>query len=301
MRMTGSRRMRVREIAAKTILVPSRLPDADYVVNPYTGCEFGCLYCYASFVGRFVGEPVSTWGDYVYVKTNAVSLLESELQRWSPRRRQASLLLSSVTDPYHGVEGRYRLTRGILAVLARQGYPGVVSILTKSPLVLRDMDLLQRIPRAEVGMTVTTTDDTLSRFLEVRAPLASRRLSTLGTLHARGITTYAFVGPLLPHFRYQPHLLEELFRSLAATGVGSLYVEHLNLRPYIRERLWRALEGEPAEVREVYREASTDAHRQALDALVKELVERYGLKLRLARVFAHGSGKPGAAVSLDQK
>jgi DNA repair photolyase len=237
---------------------------------------------------------VRAWGDYVYVKTNAVSLLEDELCRWSPTRRRASLLLSSVTDPYHGVETRYRLTRGILTVLAREGYPGVVSILTKSPLVLRDGDLLRGIPGAEVGMTVTTTDDTLSRFLEVRAPLASRRLRTLDTLHARGITTYAFVGPLLPHFRYQPQLLEKLFERLAATGIGSLYVEHLNFRPYIRERLWHAIKDEPAEVREVYEGASTDAHRQALDAMVNELVDRHGLSLRLARVLDHGLGGRGA-------
>jgi DNA repair photolyase len=267
------------------------------VANPYTGCEFGCLYCYASFMGRFVGEPVRAWGDYVYVKTNAVSLVEDELRRWSPRRRQASLLLSSVTDPYHGVEARYRLTRGILTVLAREGYPGVVSVLTKSPLVLRDVDLLQRIPRAEVGMTVTTTDDTLGRFLEVRAPLASRRLSTLDALHARGIATYAFVGPLLPHFRYQPQLLKELFERLAATGVGSVYVEHLNLSPYIRERLWHALQAEPPEVREVYAGASTAAHRQALDSMVNDMVGRHGLTLRLARVLDHGSGKREAASS----
>src|SRR5712692_8533697 len=296
-RLIGEESMKIQEIEAKSVLVQSKLPDADYVVNPYTGCEFGCLYCYASFMGRFVGEPVRAWGDYVYVKTNAVSLVEDGLRRWSPRRRRASLLLSSVTDPYHGVETRYRLTRGILTVLARQRYPGIVSILTKSPLVLRDVDLLQGIPHAEVGMTVTTTDDTLSRFLEVRAPLASRRLSTLDTLHARGITTYAFVGPLLPHFRYQPHLLEKLFESLAATGVGSLYVEHLNLRPYIRERLWHALKDEPAEVREVYEGASTDAHRRALDAMVNELVRKYRLTLRLAGVLDHGADKRGAATS----
>ena len=292
-RSMGKGDVKIREIEAKTILVRSKLPDADYVVNPYTGCEFGCLYCYASFMGRFVGEPVRAWGDYVYVKTNAVSLVEDELRRWSPRRRRASLLLSSVTDPYHGVETRYRLTRGILTVLAREEYPGVVSILTKSPLVLRDVDLLQGIPRAEVGMTVTTTDDTLSRFLEVRAPLASRRLRTLATLHARGITTYAFVGPLLPHFRCQPHLLETLFERLAAAGIGSLYVEHLNVSPYIRERLWHALRDEPAEVREAYEEAATDEHRQVLDTMVHELIAKHALKLRLASVLDHASGPSG--------
>lgn len=162
--------MNIQEIKAKSVVVKSKLPDTDYVVNPYTGCEFGCLYCYASFMGRFVNEPIDNWGNYVYVKVNAVSVFENELRRWSPERRMASLLLSSVTDPYHGVESTYRLTRGILEILARETYPGVVSILTKSPLVLRDVDVLRRIPHLEVGMTVTTTDDQLSRFLEVRAP-----------------------------------------------------------------------------------------------------------------------------------
>lgn len=281
--------MSIREIDAKNILVASRLPDADYVVNPYTGCEFGCLYCYASFMGRFVQEPRQSWGDYVYVKTNAVSRLEDELRRWSPARRRASILLSSVTDPYHGVEARYRLTRGVLTVLAREAYPGAVSVLTKSPMVLRDVDVLRRLPRAEVGLTVTTTEDRLSRFLEVRAPLASRRLQTLAELHAQRVKTYAFVGPLLPHFREQPHLLDRLFGELAATDVRSVYVEHLNAQPYIRERLWPKLRGEPAAVQDAYRTSSSRGHREGLDALVKELLTKHGLELRSRRVLEHGA------------
>jgi DNA repair photolyase len=279
--------MKIQEIEAKSVLVQSKLPDADYVVNPYTGCQFGCLYCYASFMGRFVNEPIDNWGNYVYVKTNAVSVFEDELRRWPPERRTASILLSSVTDPYHGVESKYRLTRGILEVLAREAYPGEVSILTKSPLVLRDVDILRQIPHVEVGMTVTTTDDQLSRFLEVRAPLASRRLSTLKELHAEGITTYAFVGPLLPHFRYQPDLLDELFASLAGAGVQSIYVEHMNLKPYIRKRLWETLQHESSEVQEVYSGASTAEHRTVLDGIVTTLIEKYKLRLRLAEVLYH--------------
>src|SRR5215831_5095054 len=109
---------------AKSILVRSKLPGTEYVINPYTGCAFGCLYCYASFTGRFVGQPKRAWGDYVFAKQNAVALFETELRKLRGAGRAPSLLLSSVTDPYQGVERRYRLTRGILEALAREPYPG---------------------------------------------------------------------------------------------------------------------------------------------------------------------------------
>jgi len=279
--------MKVNEIEAKSILVRSKLPDVEYVVNPYTGCVFGCHYCYASFAGRFVGEPIGNWGSYVYAKINAVPLFEVELARLRRAGRAPSILLSSVTDAYQGAEKKYRLTRGILEALAREPYPGVVSILTKSPLVLRDADLLATIPRAHVGLTVTTTDDRLSRFLEVRAPLASRRLEILAALNSRGIETYAFVGPLLPHFRYDRGALDALFAGLARAGVRSLYVEHINLRPYIQQRMQRALRSAPPEVQAVYRDARTDEHRRVLDTIVAELLAKHGLTLRLSRVLYH--------------
>jgi DNA repair photolyase len=279
--------MQIQELTVKSILVPSKLPDADYVVNPYTGCQFGCLYCYASFMGRFVKEPVDRWGAYVAVKTNAVTVCEAELKRWSPARRRASILLSSVTDPYHGIEATYRLTRGILEIFAREAYPGKVSILTKSPLVLRDVEVLRQLPQVEVGLTVTTTDDHLSRLLEVRAPRASRRLRTLQQLHAAGLTTYAFVGPLLPYFRYRPDLLEALFAHLARAGVHSVYVEHLNLKAYITQRLWKTLQHAPPEVQVVYREATTPGPRRELEDLVATLIEKYQLTLRHAKVLSH--------------
>jgi DNA repair photolyase len=279
--------VKVVEMKAKSILVRSTLPDTEYVVNPFTGCVFGCHYCYASFAGRFVGEPIGNWGNYVYAKINAVPLFEIELAKLRRAGRAPSILLSSVTDAYQGAEKKYRLTRGILEALAREPYPGVVGILTKSPLVLRDADLLAKIPRAHVGLTVTTTDDRLSRFLEQRAPLASRRLETLAALNARGIETYAFVGPLLPHFRYDRGALDALFAGLASAGVGSLYVEHINLRPYIQQRMLRALRSAPPEVQEVYRDATSDEHRKALDSIVAELLAKHGLTLRMSRVLYH--------------
>jgi len=279
--------MKVVEIEAKSILVRSKLPDAEYVVNPYTGCVFGCHHSYARFAGRFVREPIGNWGNYVYAKINAAPLFEVELAKLRRAGRAPSILLSSVTDAYQGAEKKYRLTRGILEALAREPYPGVVGILTKSPLVLRDADLLATIPRAHVGLTVTTTDDRLSRFLELRAPLASRRLETLAALNSRGIETYAFVGPLLPHFRYDRGALDTLFAGLARAGVRSLYVEHINLRPYIQQRMQRALRSAPPEVQAVYRDARSDEHRRALDTIVAELLAKHGLTLRLSRVLYH--------------
>lgn len=279
--------MKVQEIVAKSIIVESKLPDADYVANPYTGCEFGCLYCYASFMGRFVGEQRSNWGNYVYAKVNSVQLAEEQISKWPETRKHSSILLSSVSDPYQGAEQKYELTRGILNVFAEHRYPGLISILTKSPMVLRDIDLIRKLPNKEVGLTITTTDDNLGRFLEVRAPQSSRRLSVLKTLNEQGIPTYAFIGPLLPHFRYQPELLEQLFGAIASAGVKQVFVEHINLPSYIKERLWKELRNLPPEMQQAYEGARKADHRRELDKLVTHLIAKYNLKLRVGSTLYH--------------
>lgn len=279
--------MRIKEIDAKSVLVRSKLPDVDYVVNPYTGCQFGCAYCYASFMGRFVNENIDAWGNYLCVKTNAIPVFTREIRRLSASRRNVAILLSSVTDPYQGIENKFRLTRGILEILADEEFKGLVSILTKSPLVIRDLDVLKRLPQLEVGLTVTTTDDRLGRLLEVHAPIASRRLETLRRLNDEGIRTYAFVGPLLPHFRYRPDLLEDLFAQLAQAGVRSIYVEHMNLKPYVKQRLWQTLSSQPEEVQQVYKDVSTTTHRAMLDVIVLQLVKKYKIRLRHQKVLYH--------------
>lgn len=285
--------MRLAETEAKSIITASKLPDADYVINPFTGCIFGCHYCYASFMGRNVGETREAWGEYVYVKTNAVDLCRAEVRKMKPEARRGTILLSSVTDPYQGAEAKYRLTRGILEVLSQEKYPGLVSILTKSPLVTRDIDILLQVPRCEVGMTITTTDDRVSKWLELRAPLASKRLEALRALHDAGIDTYAFIGPLLPHFIEVPDLLDELFAQIRETGVNSVYVEHINLKAYIRERLDPIISNEAEGVQRVYLNARKDAHRDRLDEIVSPLLAKHGLQLRLNEVIYHN--KPASS------
>jgi len=279
--------MKLAKIEAKTLIQKSKIPSIDYVINPYTGCMLACAYCYASFSGRLVGEPVKEWGNYVYAKKNAVELVRKELHKMPDSKRLGTILLSSVTDPYQGLERKLRITRGILEALVETQYPGLVRILTKSPLVLRDIDLLKCLPHMEVGMTVTTTDDQVSRWLEVRAPSASRRIRALTELHSSGISTFAFVGPLLPHFVTSPERLDELFRRLALTGVREVYMEHINLKQYIRERMNPVLAREPLAIQEAYVQARTKGYRHRLDGTIVPLLIKHGLKLRFETVVYH--------------
>jgi len=132
---------------ARSALVTSGLGGVDYVVNPYTGCRFGCAYCYATFMSRYVSEPVEEWGNYVYVKRNLVELFERELARIEARAPQPLDLHQLGDRPTRAPRPKYRLTRGVMEVLARELYPGSVSVLTKSPLVLRGHRSLPRATR----------------------------------------------------------------------------------------------------------------------------------------------------------
>lgn len=278
---------RFKEIVAKGIITKSKLPDADYVVNPYTGCEFGCAYCYASFMGRFVNEPIERWGQFVYVKVNAVELFRAEVDKVAAEGPGTVTLLSSVTDPYQGIERKYNLTRGILQIAAERAFPGMISILTKSSMVERDVAIFKQLPQVEVGLTITTTDDAISRFLEVRASSASRRIITLRKLNDAGVSTYAFIGPLLPHFIYRVDELNEVFGAISAAGTKEVYVEHMNLARYIRTRLDEVLRNESEEIRAVYKEAIGQEHKEKLRRIVHELLKRHGLKLRLDETIMH--------------
>ncbi|MEM3022494.1 MAG: radical SAM protein, partial [Candidatus Bathyarchaeia archaeon] len=146
--------MIVRERRARTILSESKVHD--YTINPYVGCGHGCTYCYARFIKRFTGHR-EAWGDFVDVKANAISLLRREVGR----KRIGRVWISGICDPYQPIEEKYQLTRGCLEILSRHGWPATIQ--TKSPLVLRDLDLLRNFEGLEVVFTVTTADDGIRR------------------------------------------------------------------------------------------------------------------------------------------
>lgn len=181
--------MIIKEIPAKNILSNSRIYN--YTVNPYVGCQHNCTYCYARFMKRFTGHSES-WGEFVDVKINAPDLLQKEICK-KPKGR---VWISGICDCYQPSERRYRLTRKCIEILAGRGWP--LTIQTKSPLVLRDMDLLKQSADIEVGFSITTADDNIRRIFEPHAPPVNERIRALEELHLYGIKTFAMIAPVLP-------------------------------------------------------------------------------------------------------
>ena len=211
----------VREVECRSLLSESRL--ADYCINPYVGCQHGCRYCYAeSYTQRFSPRK-EAWGDFVDVKVNAPAVLSKEIRR----KRKGEVFLSSLTDPYQPLERKYELTRKLLEVLVEHQFP--ISIQTKSALVLRDLDLIRRFERREVGFTITTLNDNMRRFFEPASSTAEERIQAVKKLKKEGVRTFVFFGPMLPYI--SDRALEQDLRRIAETNVDYVYVDRLNLKP----------------------------------------------------------------------
>jgi DNA repair photolyase len=190
MSLPESPMINIREVRAKSILNKSKV--FDYCVNPYTGCQVNCRYCYARLFMRRYSGHIEPWGGFVDVKVNAPELLRKQVVR----AMKGTVWLSSVCDPYQPLEEKYRLTRQCLEILAEARFP--VNIQTKMTLVLRDLEIIERFEEIEVGMTLTTDDERVARMFEPGASPVGERISALEKIHSRGIRTFAFVGPLLP-------------------------------------------------------------------------------------------------------
>lgn len=219
-------RSSVSEIDAKSILTPASgfMSSYDYTLNPYSGCGFGCTYCYAAFFARD-RERQNAWGEWVEIKRNALSLLEREASGLSGK----SIYMSSVTDPYQPVERKLGLVRSLLEVMATVDPTLVVQ--TRGTLVTRDIDLFQRFSNVRVNMTVTTDSQEVQRAFEPGCPTTSRRLEAIRVVQAAGVDSAITLTPLLP--------LEDPVRfadALLDTGVERFVVQpfHFNKGRFVR-------------------------------------------------------------------
>jgi DNA repair photolyase len=210
----------VRTERARTILSTNDSPDLsfDQSINPYRGCEHGCIYCYArpthSYLGHSAGLDFET---QLYAKTNAAELLEQELG--NPRYRVRTIALGAVTDPYQPIERRYEITREILQVLEAARHP--VGIVTKSALVMRDVDILARMAKhdlVKVALSVTTLDRELARKMEPRAATPSRRLDAVRALSEAGVPVQVMMAPVIPGLN--DHEIEAVLEAARDAGAG---------------------------------------------------------------------------------
>lgn len=225
------------------IIQPKSLLNAwgmgGFTLNPYGGCNVGCSYCYVPHM-RHKQLEERKWGTYIDVKEGAVELLERELRRL---RKPAKIFMSTATDPYQPVEERYRITRRMLEVFAR--YPQhALSILTKQALVERDADLLVKLPRVAVGMSISVMDDRLAQILEPWAPVTSERLAIIKRLSAQQIPTYMLWAPAIVPAPMPANFIHDAVAAIAETGAKALSLDTLNYRSSQSAGLYRRLRRE---------------------------------------------------------
>ena len=223
-----------RRVRVKTALSRSGLPDLDYALNPYIGCAHGCLYCYARGYVR-IAEVSERWGRLVYIKENLLDVLRRDVRRLKP----GTVGVSTITDPYQPIEAAEELTRRAISSLLKSGFR--VSVQTKSPLVLRDLDLLLEYPKSvDVGFTIITMDVAVASTLEPGAPPPRARAEALASISRAGIRTWLFYGPVIPGVNDGVEHLEGVLRPLRGS-VGLVLVDKLRVTPEVRRSLGRAL------------------------------------------------------------
>ena len=217
----------IRETVCKTILNRSGL--SDYSLNCYTGCTHACTYCYARFMQRFHphDEP---WGAFVDVKVNAVEVLKRQLRRAKP----GSVFISSACDGWQPIEAQWRLTRRCCELLLERGFE--LHVLTKSALVLRDLDIFAGHP-VQLGVTLTTLDERLSKLWEPGASSVEERIGVIEAAKRAGLQTSVMFGPLLPFLSDSQIAIESLLKRAADLGVDRIWVDAINPRP----RVWPAV------------------------------------------------------------
>lgn len=206
---------------AKTIISTNRSPDIsfDQSINPYRGCEHGCIYCYARPNHAYVGlSPGLDFETRLFVKANAAELLEQEFSR--PSYRPRTIMMGGVTDIYQPIERGYGVTRSILDVMERWRHP--VALITKSQLIIRDIDILARLAErglAKAAISVTTLDRRIARVMEPRAAAPHRRIEAIRMLSQAGVPVTAMVAPIVPAINDRE--IEAILEECARAGAGA--------------------------------------------------------------------------------
>lgn len=259
-----------------------RMPFS-WTINPYRGCEFACKYCYARYTHEFL--ELRDGVDFerkIYVKQNGAWMLRRDLKQVKPGEEIA---IGTATDPYQPAERRYGVTRAILEEFARHhGFD--IGIVTKSNLVLRDLDVLREVSRHNrlfVNLTITTLNTDLARILEPRAPRPDLRLEAMRKLNEAGVAAGVICAPVLPGITDSPRDLEHLVRAVAQAGGKYIFANPLFLKPCSAAIFLPFLEKEFPQLVESYRQRYGErafvstAYRKRISQLFARLRAQYGI------------------------
>ncbi len=263
-----------------------------WTINPYRGCEFACKYCYARYTHEFMEmRDGLEFEKKIYIKQHAAELLRQELRRVKP---DEAIALGTATDPYQPAERRYEVTKAILEEFARhRGFD--LGIVTKSNLIVRDLELLQEIGknnRVSVHITVTTLDTDLARILEPRAPRPDLRIEALRFLNDAGIRVGVSCSPVLPGITDDPKNLDSVCQAAAQAGAEYVFANPLFLKPCSAAVFLPFLEQNfphlVASYRERYQERAflPEAYGKRLSQLVERLRQKHKLDRRQRGAFA---------------
>jgi DNA repair photolyase len=276
------------EIPGRSILNRTK-PNMPFrwTVNPYRGCEFGCKYCYARYTHEFMEMEPEEFEDKIYAKAGAAHLLRQELARID---RRDGIAIGTATDPYQPAERRYGRTREILEVFARDRGRHI-GIITKSDLIVRDIDVMLEIARANVfgvHITITTLDPELARLLEPRAPRPDLRLEAVRKLAEAGLVVGVNPNPIMPGITDGDRSLDRLAKASRDAGAVTFGGGPLFLMPSAQKVFFPFLEQHFPHLVERYRELYARSaylgkdYKAVLAARVRRIRDRYGLTSGMA-------------------
>jgi DNA repair photolyase len=272
----------VREISCKSIINRVEGMPFAWSINPYRGCRHACVYCYARPTHEYLGlNGADEFEEVIFAKVNAPKVARAELGRRSWKGE--SVAIGTATDSYQQAETRYRLTRGILEAFRDCRNP--LSITTKSPLVLRDLDLLEELTRYAdviVHMTITTLDEEIWRLVEPTTPKPWKRIEALRVLHNHGIRTGLSLSPILPGLTDDRAHLEAVVAEAARAGVDCAWGGPVRLAPGVKDYYFDFIEREYPQLagryRALYRQTYAPAeYATTISARLDEIRREHGL------------------------
>ncbi len=246
----------------KDYLNKTKLRTLDYVINPYVGCPHKCLYCYASYMSSF-SKHKEEWGEFIDVKHTSKKINTFKI-------KDKKVMISTVTDPYNLYENKYKVTRNIMEQLVKSD--AYITIVTKSKLVLRDIDLFKKMKHVEIAISISTLDENTKRKIELNSSSVKERLETLKLLKQNGIKTIVFISPIIPQ-------ITDFKRIIDATKdiADEYWFDKLNLRSSFKTKMLRFINEEYPIYNSIYKDIYTDKNSIYFDNISKE-IDNYCLK-----------------------